>query len=218
MAVRFYDEALCNKLESWIVDKKLTILKPEETSRLFRQIADQTGDKPIALPLIAISREPDIKLDYTNKKPMSFDGMMLESRVYGEEDEKGVMQVTGGKTVQLDAIPIELSYQLDIYTRKFSEGDDYVRNFLFNLINYPKLKIEIPYNNKESGLDYVLHHVANVRVSETVTDNSDIKEKLYFDQFTRWTIKLTIDDAYLFSVPIRDNVFVDIDLSDLDDD
>ena len=38
---------------------------------------------------------------------MTFDGMMFE----GNE----------GKTAQLDAIPIDISYQLDIYTRYFKE-------------------------------------------------------------------------------------------------
>jgi hypothetical protein len=37
----------------------------------------------------------------------------------------------------LSAIPISLSYVINIYTRFLSEGDEYLRNFLFNIINYP---------------------------------------------------------------------------------
>ena len=34
-----------------------------------------------------------------------------------------------------------------------------------------------------------------------VEDNSDIPERLFKTQFTRWTLSVTIDDAYLFSAP-----------------
>ena len=181
----------------------MRILKPDETTRLFSQVADMTDDKPIKLPLIALSREPEIEIQNTSKKPMTFDGKLLKASV--------------NKTVQLDAIPIGLKYQLDIYTKSFVEGDEYLRNFIFNFTNYPKLEIEIPYNSKESDLEYTLTHIANVRLDTTVSDNSDIKEKLFSDQFTRWTLKLYIDDAYLFSVPIKDNVFIDWDGQDLID-
>ena len=216
MAVRLYDEALCNKLQKWIRDEKLTVLKPNETTRLFRQLADQKLDKPLTLPLIAISRDPDIKIFQTNKKPLSFDGMMLKSVVKGTTNDVGDIEtITEGKSVQLDAIPIEIDYHIDIYTRHFAEADDYMRNFVFQIINHPKLLIEIPYNSKESGLEYKLLHVANIRLTDTVTDNSDIKEKLYFDEFTRWTLNITIDDAYLFSVPIKDNAVITVDDDDL---
>lgn len=42
-------------------------------------------------------------------------------------------------------------------------------------------------------------------IESTVSDNSDIPERLISGQFTRMSIRLTIDDAYLFSVPFMDN-------------
>ena len=46
-------------------------------------------------------------------------------------------------------------------------------------------------------------------MASTVEDNSDIAQRLLPDQFTRFTFKLYIDDAYLFSVPIKENTRVD---------
>ena len=95
----------------------------------------------------------------------------------------------------LNAIPMELSYQLDIYCKYFNEADEYLRNFLFNLINYPKISIEIPYNNTK------IIHNSTIRVESPVTDTSDIPERLISGQFTRLSISIKIDDAYMFSVP-----------------
>lgn len=183
MAIRYYDEALANKIKAWVKDSSVTILKPDEVSRLFQMIADEKNDKPITFPLIALSREPDLEILSTNKKELSYDGARLNANE----------QMAN----QLNAIPIEIHYQLDIYTRLYTEGDEYLRNFIFNFINYPKLNIVIPYNGAN------IEHNSNVRILSTVTDNSDVKMKLSPDQFTRWTIKLTIDDAYLFSIPFQ---------------
>ena len=43
----------------------------------------------------------------------------------------------------------------------------------------------------------------------TVEDTSDIPQRLFSGQFTRWSIRLTIDDAYLFSAPVEKNWSMD---------
>lgn len=186
MSIQYYDEAVYNKINGWVKDKNLMILKPEETTRLFQNIADKNEDRPITLPLIAISRESEITINNANKQPLTFDGMML--------------QANRNNTLQLDAIPITLRYQLDIYTRRLVESSEYIRNFVFNLLNYPRIEIEIPYNNLK------MKHYSNIRLDTSIVDNSGIKEKLFPDEFTRFTISFYIDDAYLFNAPIRENV------------
>lgn len=185
MAVRYYDDALADKIKNWVKDPNMTILKPSETSRLFQIRADQTGDKPLTLPLIAISRNSDFEIISTAKKALTYDGAHIAA--------------TEEKSEVLNGIPIKLSYQLDIYTKYFAEADEYVRNFIFNIINYPKLSIEIPYNNAK------VVHDSNLILESQVTDNSDIPERLISGQFTRMSLKFTIDDAYLFSIPFMDN-------------
>ena len=191
MAIRFYDEALVNKISKWIEpDSPLVILKPNETARLFQIVADETNDKPITLPLVAISRDPNIDITIPTKRPLTFNGLRI-SEYDGEDipEEQKIMQ--------LDAIPIVLNYQIDIYTKEFWEADEYIRNFVFQFVNYPKMVVEIPYNNAK------IQHVCYTHLQPQVSDNSDIPQKLFPDQFTRFTFNLRIDDAYLFSVPIK---------------
>lgn len=184
MAFRFYDESLVKKIQGWVKDPNMTITGPDETRRLFDYIADTTDDEPIQLPLITIRRLPDIELNNTNKQPLSFDASTIKANC--------------NEAMLLNVIGATLHYQLDIYTRYFAECDEYVRNFIFNIVNYPTLLVTLPYNDIDE------QHESNIRLASNVRDNSDIPERLVPGQFTRFTLNLDIDDAYIFSAPIRD--------------
>lgn len=196
MSVGYYDDALLNKIKNWVQDPNIKITGPNETSRMFKARLDQQNDDPIKLPMIAISRMPSITIQSTNKKPMSYDGWRKNGN-----SEKGD---------QLNAIPIGISYNIDIYTRYLEEADNYVREFVFNIINYPKLTIEIPYNNAK------ITHVANIRIGAEIEDNSDVPERLEPGQFTRFTIPIEIDDAHLFDYRIKDTSKVVIESVDIE--
>jgi hypothetical protein len=148
-----------------VKDPNLTVLKPNEVSRLFQIKVDQENDRPLKLPMISISRDPSVNLQINHKTSLTCDGKNLSSNEQ--------------QTIKLDAIPIDIKYQLDIYTQRYEEGDEYIRNMVYNLINYPKLKIEIPYN------DTHIEHIANIFIDPSITDNSDISERRFVDQFTR---------------------------------
>ena len=188
MAVRFYDEALLKKFQKWTADTQVQLTSINETRRLFEVVADKTNDKPIQLPLIALSRNGGYTIQEKYKQPRSYNGSALV--------------VTTDSGAKLNAIPIGISYQIDIYARHLAEADEYARNIVFNIINYPKLNIEIPY--EDSGLT----HDANIRLVTDVEDNSDIPERLISGQFTRFTIGIDIDDAYLFDVRVKDNLSI----------
>lgn len=192
MAVRYYDEAIANKINAWLPkdnNRKIQVLKPDETKKLFTIEADQKNDKAIQLPLIALSRDTSIELKQPTMCPMSFDGIMLDS------DTK--------HTLQLNAIPIYLTYQMDIYTRHYDEGDELLREFVFKLINNPQIVVELPYNKQK------FKHVATLLLQTTLEDNSQISERLFSGQFTRWTIRFDVLGAYLFSLPYVENVKID---------
>lgn len=191
MGIRYYDEALSNKISKWIKDENMVILKPDEVTRMLQIKVDMNDDKPLSLPLITISRDTAIDLNSNNKKPLSYDGLTL-----GKNEDQAT---------KLNAIPITIRYQLDIFTRHFIECDEYIRNFIFNFINHPKLNITIPYNKSN------IVHNAYVKLIDRIEDNSDIQQRLFTDQFTRFTLKLELDDAYLFSVPFMDNVKLVVD-------
>ena len=198
MAVRFYDEALKNKIQGWIKDPNIKVLSPSDTTRLFQIKSDEINDKPITLPLISLSRDSSVRIRNANKRVMSFDGVRVRA-----VDNETKEEINPGRAYKLNAIPVAITYQLDIYTRYYEEADEYARNFLFNLINYPKLTIEIPYNN------VCLTHDSNINLDNNIEDNSDVPLKLFPDQFYRWTLTLTIEDAYIFSVPLKENVLID---------
>lgn len=198
MSAYFYDEALLRKLQNWTRGTNITITGVNDTRRLFEVVADTTNDKPVQLPLVTLSRNGGYTILNKQRRPITFDGTIA-----GKTQRRGV---------QLNAIPIELQYQIDIYARYLKECDEYARNFVFNIINFPHLEVEIPYE------DANLHHYGNIRITSEVEDNSDISERFVSGQFTRMSIGINIDDAYLFDVRVRHNTRIaEVDLQ-LEDD
>lgn len=186
MAVTLYDDALLQKLQKWTAGTEMHLTGINESKRLFETILDRKDDKPIELPLIALSRNGGYVILNKNKTPLTYSGSTL---VKGQQ-----------RSARLNCIPIGIAYQLDIYARHLKEADEYARNLVFNIINYPKLTIEIPYE----GMG--LKHDANIRLVSDVEDNSDIPERLISGQFSRFTLGLEIDDAYLWDVRVKDNL------------
>ena len=185
MAIRYYDDVLAAKLKRWNPASDLRILKPNEVKRLFALSAEDSQDKPLTLPCIALSRSNDLEIETSIKTPKSYAGLKLRQ--------------TESETLLLNAIPVKPVYQLDIYTKTAEEGDEYLRQYLFKLINNPVIKIVVPYNGVE------IEQIANIRVLNTVSDTSEISERLFPGQFNRWTLQLEIQDAFLYDVPYRKN-------------
>ena len=184
MSVKLYDDALIEKFSKWTKDTNISILGPGESKRLLEMIADSNNDEPIKLPIISIKRVGGFKILDLGKRPLSFDGATLDANYE--------------RASQLNAIPISIPYQIDVYTRYLNECDEYVRNLVFNIINFPQLDINIPYNNENRS------HYSNIRLTGDVEDNSDIPERLISGQFVRQTLPIVIDDAYLYDVRYRD--------------
>lgn len=179
MSVTLYDRAITDKIKGWVTDVNTTVLSPEETTQMFRIVADKNFDRPINLPLITIKRGRDIDLDLTAKRTISFQGKVFNNK--------------NGISDHLNAVPIKLSYFINIYARELEQVDEYVRNFIFYIINYSRVRILIPYNNCN------FHYDSFMRLDDSISDNSDIPERLVPGQFSRFTIPIRIDDACLFS-------------------
>jgi hypothetical protein len=191
MAIRYYDDVLAAKLKRWNPSADLRILKPNEVKRLFSLHAEDSKDQPLTLPCIALSRNNDLEIITNIKTPKSYTGLKLSQTETG--------------TKMLNAIPVKPVYQLDIYTKTAEEGDEYLRQYLFKLINNPVIKIVVPYNDME------VEQIANIRVLNSVSDTSEVSERLFSGQFNRWTIQLEIQDAFLYDIPYKRNwkLFVD---------
>lgn len=188
MGAYLYDDALLEKVKGWTVNSQIQVYGTDDTKRLFEVTADQTNDKPIKLPIITIDRPKGYTIINATKKPMTFDGVTLKA------DEK--------KALQLNAIPITLKYQIDIYARYFKEADLYARDLVFNFINHPKLDVILPYKEAD------IVHTANLILDTEVTDNSGVQQQLSIGQFTRLSLNLTLDEAYLWDCRIRDVISI----------
>lgn len=186
MSLKFYDDALLKKLKNWTQDTSIFLTGVNESTKLFSAIADSTNDKPIQLPLIALTRPGGFVIDDKYKQPKSYDGVTF---AYNKQ-----------RSAKLNSIKITIPYQIDIYARYQEEADEYIRNIVFNIINYPVVTIDIPY------YDLGISHESNIRLASDVEDNSDIPERLISGQFKRYTIGINIDDAYLFDVRVKDNL------------
>ena len=152
MSHTLYDRAVVEKIKSWVIDPEVTVLSPDETRRLLEIYADKKGDAPLKLPLIVISRARDATIRLTANRTMTRGGLVFNSE--------------NGMSDHLNAVPITLNYIINIYTRTMEEADEYVRNFVFNIINYPKILISIPYNNANKL------YASYMTLQDTVTDNS----------------------------------------------
>lgn len=207
MAIKYYDDILIKKLNRWIPEaSNVRVLHPDESKKLFELTADDNKDEAFKLPIIALSRKPELELLSTVKSPKSYDGLRLLPNNYisdfsefkGKDYRQKLSEAADGLH-QINVLPIRPEYQLDIYTKTAEEGEEYLRNFLFKLINNPTLVMEIPYH------DLKLEHIAYIRVLNQVSNTSAITERLFSGQFTRWTIQLELHDAFLFSIPYRKN-------------
>jgi hypothetical protein len=205
MAIGYYDDVITDKLKKWIPDNnKMRVLGPDESTRFFETLADDKSDAPVQLPLITLSRNKDIEVLSTIKQLRSFNGSIVAS-----PNERNLR--VPERSILFNVIPVKTLYQLNIYTKTKYEGEEYLRSFLFKLINNPQIQVHIPYNNVD------LTHTAHLRVLETVSDTSDIAQHVFPGQFYRWTIELELQDGFLFNLPYKPNYYIgDVDITNGD--
>lgn len=195
MSAYLYDTAIVQKLNKWTERTNVHIYGPEQTRQLYQILADTNKDKPIELPIITLVRPSAYQIINVNKRPLSYDGRYVASEDTGQL-----------YALQLNAIPIQLDYQLNVYARKYQEADAYMRELIFNLINYPKLEITIPYHGSN------IIHQSSIEVLPNVEDNSSIPERMVVGQFTRLTISFSIQDAYLWDTRLKTFLSMDGEL------
>ena len=221
ISVNLYDDSLLQKLKYWTEKTNFTVYNVDESRRLFEVIADKTDDKSIKLPIIAIRRSSGFTIKNPNKKPLTFDGLHSGNDNFKEYDYLKLQLANGSITqeeyirrcselkdisigsniISLNAIPVSIPYQVDVYTRYQKENDLYMRNLIFNFINYPTLQVQFNYNGVP------IEHNGNIVLGETVSaDQPSIK--LFADQICRQTLSIVIDDAYLWDIRVRNSVSI----------
>lgn len=193
MGVYLYDNALLDKIKNWTSSTNITITGINNTNQMLDVVEDITNDTPIQLPMIQISRNGGYDILNKQKKPLSYNALAIGKK--------------GTQKLVLNAIPISITYQIDIYTRYLQEADEYMRNLVFNIINYPCLNILVPYESAQFKHESTIHLISDVQ------DNSDIPERKIPGQFTRLSVQISVDDAYIWDVRKFDTYkIVEIDL------
>lgn len=202
MSTYLYDEALVRKFKSWTHSSQIEIFGPNEFSRVIELMADRSGDKPIELPIIYIERDRGFNIinNGTTRRPLSYDGKDINANSYQSEI--------------LNAIPISISYQVNVYTRYAKEADILIRNLIFNVINYPGLEVVVPkvgiYNEDTDSYDE-FKHTARIEFGNTeIQDNSNEKERFIEGNYTKLSFLITINDAYLWD--LREHRTADIEI------
>ena len=118
MSVCIYDKALTDKFRRWTEGTNITVASPDETRRLFEVKLDKGNDSPIQLPFICLRRALGYELDIYGKKSLTYQAFRRDISTQG--------------ATFVNAIPVKLNYQVDVYTRYYEEAEDYMRNLIFN--------------------------------------------------------------------------------------
>lgn len=205
MSTYLYDDALTEKIKAWTQKTELEVYGPSETSRMFEVIADKNGDNPIKLPIIQIERDRGFEIinNGSTRRPLSYDGITFNiDQRYGDT---------------LNAIPISIAYQINVFTRYAKEADILIRNLIFNVINYPALQIIVPkvviINEDEPPKDFI--HTARIELANTtIQDNSNEPTRFIEGNYTKLSFLIQINDAYLWDLREHRTAEVEIRIDD----
>jgi len=196
MSVYKYDEAIVRDLRHILQDNRIHIVPPENVFRLLARIDKDT----IELPAVSISRR-GWSLSGSRPHTMKFDGTLL---VHVKDDDTNT-----DKYVNLQAIPMSIMYQMDVWTKTREENDNIMRELIFYYSTHPTLNVEIPYGSKDN-VPY--HHKFNIFFMEDIEDNSDIVNHMNRGEYFRQTISFYTDDAYLWKSTSRGPTVIDVDV------
>lgn len=205
MSTFLYDEALTEKFKNWTQKSKVEIYGPNETSRMFEVTADKSNDDSIKLPIIQIERDRGFEIINSGqtRRPLSYDGYTVSA----DENYGNI----------LNAIPISIAYQVNVYCRYAKEADILIRNLIFNVINYPAMEITVPkvVLNNEDGTSEDMIHTARIELaSNTIQDNSNERERFIEGNYTKLSFLIQINDAYLWDLREHRTAEIEIRIDD----
>lgn len=109
------------------------------------------------------------------------------------------------RQVRLQAIPIQINYQLDIWTQNRIDNDVIAREFIWFYKQNPQLRVKIPH-----GLN--ITHPFNIGIENEVVDNSDIAEHNSRGRYYRQTLGLYTDkDAFLWKSSVTNVPMINLE-------
>lgn len=206
MATFIYDEALVKKFNSWTSSENIHVYGPNETSRMFEVMADESGDESIKFPIIYLERNRSYRLinNAQTKRPLSYDGSLLN-----QFDDSAQM---------LNGLPISLDYVVNVYAKQAKQADILMRNLLFNIINYPGFEVVVPnvriYNEETEDYETFSHTARMELSSNDIQDNSNEQQRFIEGNYTKLSALISVNDAYLWDVRQHRNAEIEIRIDD----
>ena len=191
MSVELYDSALLTKIQGVYEN---TVLSPPE--RAFQACAElKKNNGKVRLPLLSLYR-----FRYTLSLPMlSTRGIRRGRNIsYTEDKSEIILQKT---------IPLDIEYQLDVWTDNTKTVDNIVRELLFWFLENPDITVTNP-----NGMDFQFSLIFD----HDVENNSDVMSFEQLGRLYRMTVPMRLDNAVLFSMgsvkTVFDNpVYIEID-------
>lgn len=200
MSVYAYDEAVVQDLRRIFSDGRIHIIPPEDAFDLIGTLQKDN----IRFPLITLAR-PGWLLSDNKPQHMIFEGLpdkITDSKIEVPEHRTDGFD-SSFKVIRLQAIPIRINYQVDIWTESRLENDNIMRELIWYYTLHPTLKVKIVYDDIER-----LHNF-NLFFDADVEDNSDIVSHKEKGRFFRQTISMYTDDAYLWKTFSRLPNYID---------
>lgn len=196
-----YSNAILEKLRELTANSETPVLVTDLGDNLFRRsiLGSNSSTEEIKLPLIGLSRT-GWRLSRDKNYAMLKSGVSADLFEDSDDQEFSIetfKEVRDNKPAIVQAVPIEIDYQLDIVTNTLIENDMIVREFFFYFLQNPTLVVKVPYQ-----LDF--NHTVNFIIGDEVEDNSDIESKERSGFYTRQTLSFSTEGAYLWKSDYRD--------------
>lgn len=173
--------------------KTNNIIQITNSENVFNIIGDIENDN-IQFPIISLIRTG---WQFTGAEPEFLNNSGgLVGYLEGEKGERV-------KQVRLQAFPIQINYQLDIWTQNRYDNDVIAREFCWFYKQNPQLRVFIPH-----GLN--ITEPFNLFIENEIVDNSDIAEHNSRGRYYRQTIGLYVDDAYLWKSSVTNVPGIDV--------
>lgn len=182
MSAYLYDDAIVDNLRKVIGDDRIHLTVVERAMDVIPRIDE---DK-FTLPLITLSRTGWRIQSDNHNHAARYEGGLAEIHPYNDE-----LRI---KRVQF--IPMQLDYNLDVWTRTRRENDEIVRELFWYFLISPTLQVHVPY-------DLEFDHNFNLFIEPDVEDNSDIAGQPAHGEYFRQTLHFYTDDAKLWKSTSR---------------
>lgn len=186
LSVGLYDQAIVNDFRRIFHNGNIFISDTEETFDLLAKV----DRDDIKFPIISLTRTG---WSLTDNRPHSlkFEGSVVDIREATDDPDEDYKIVR-----RIQAIPIIINYNIDVWTESRRQNDDIMRELIFYYSTSPTLSVKVPYGAK------ICHHF-NLFFNSEVEDNSDIPAHKNRGRYFRQTIGMYTDDAYLWNTFTR---------------